>query len=91
MKPFLPIEPLHYIGQGLAVALGPFHGGVAHEEKAHAAVAFGQSQKAAHAFASGRCTGAPEGTQPVEIPDVYGREEALQVINASRKDYQNNF
>ncbi len=33
----------------------------------------------------------PEGTQPVEIPDVYGREEALHVINASRKDYQNNF
>ena len=33
----------------------------------------------------------PEGTQPVEIPDVYGREEALQVINASRRDYQANF
>ena len=33
----------------------------------------------------------PEGAQPVEIPDVYGREEALQVINASRRDYQANF
>ncbi len=34
---------------------------------------------------------APEGTQTVEIPDVYGREEALQVINASTADYLNNF
>ena len=33
----------------------------------------------------------PEGTQPVEIPQVYGREAALQVINASRKDYNNHF
>lgn len=33
----------------------------------------------------------PEGTQPVEIPQVYGREDALQVINASRRDYMNHF
>ena len=33
----------------------------------------------------------PEGTQPVEIPQVYGREAALQVINASRRDYTNHF
>lgn len=33
----------------------------------------------------------PEGTQPVEIPQVYGREAALQVINASRKDYTTHF
>ncbi|MBP7239542.1 MAG: inorganic pyrophosphatase [Saprospiraceae bacterium] len=33
----------------------------------------------------------PEGTQPVEIPQIYGREEALQVINASRRDYSNHF
>jgi inorganic pyrophosphatase len=33
----------------------------------------------------------PEGSQPVEIPQVYGREEALQVINASRIDYTNHF
>lgn len=33
----------------------------------------------------------PEGSQPVQIPQVYGREEALQVINASRQDYTNHF
>jgi len=33
----------------------------------------------------------PEGNQPVEIPEVYGREGALQVINASRADYANHF
>ena len=33
----------------------------------------------------------PEGTQPVEIPQVYGREAALQVINASRRDYKTHF
>jgi len=31
---------------------------------------------------------APEGTQPVEIPHVYGREDAYAVIEASQKDYQ---
>ena len=30
---------------------------------------------------------APEGSQPVEIPHVYGREDAYAVIEASRKDY----
>lgn len=29
----------------------------------------------------------PEGTQPIEIPQTYGREEALAVIQASRSDY----
>lgn len=33
----------------------------------------------------------PEGGQPVEIPQVYGREEAWEVIKASQKDYQNHF
>jgi inorganic pyrophosphatase len=33
----------------------------------------------------------PEGSQPVEIPQVYGRDGALQVINASRADYANHF
>ena len=33
----------------------------------------------------------PEGSQPVQIPQVYGREEALQVINASRQDYSTHF
>lgn len=33
----------------------------------------------------------PEGTQPVEIPQIYGRDAALQVINASRRDYTTNF
>jgi len=33
----------------------------------------------------------PGKTQPVEIPQVYGREEALKVIEASRKDYNNYF
>ena len=33
----------------------------------------------------------PGKTQPVEIPHVYGREEALKVIEASRKDYQKWF
>jgi inorganic pyrophosphatase len=31
---------------------------------------------------------APEGTQQVEIPHVYGREDAYAVIEASQKDYQ---
>ncbi len=30
----------------------------------------------------------PEGSQPVEIPHIYGREEAYAVINASQKDYE---
>ena len=33
----------------------------------------------------------PEGTQPVEIPQIYGRAEALNVINASIKDYKMHF
>jgi len=33
----------------------------------------------------------PDGSQPVDIPQVYGREAALQVINASRKDYMTHF
>ncbi len=33
----------------------------------------------------------PEGTQPVDIPQVYGRDAALQVINASRNDYRTHF
>jgi inorganic pyrophosphatase len=33
----------------------------------------------------------PEGSQPIEIPQVYGREEALQVIEASRIDYHKHF
>lgn len=31
---------------------------------------------------------APEGAQPVEIPHMYGREDAYEVIEASRKDYE---
>lgn len=34
---------------------------------------------------------APGSSQPVEIPLIYGREEALKVIEASRKDYANHF
>ena len=34
---------------------------------------------------------APGSVQPVEIPLIYGRAEALEVIEASRKDYQNHF
>jgi len=30
---------------------------------------------------------APEGTQPVEIPRIYGREDAFTVIQAAQKDY----
>ena len=33
----------------------------------------------------------PEGSQPVEIPDAYGREEAHAVITAAMKDYALNF
>jgi inorganic pyrophosphatase len=33
----------------------------------------------------------PGKTQPVEITNVYGREEALKVIKASMKDYKNYF
>jgi inorganic pyrophosphatase len=33
----------------------------------------------------------PGKKQPVEIPQVYGREEALKVIEASRRDYRNHF
>ena len=31
---------------------------------------------------------APEGTQPIEIPHIYGREEAYAVIEAAQKDYR---
>lgn len=34
---------------------------------------------------------APSGTQPVDIPQVYGRDEAHEVINASVRDYNNVF
>ncbi len=34
---------------------------------------------------------APGSTQPVEIPLIYGREEALEVIEASRRDYKSHF
>src|SRR5687768_10051967 len=34
---------------------------------------------------------APGSVQPVEIPLIYGREEALEVINASMLDYHNHF
>lgn len=34
---------------------------------------------------------APGSVQPVEIPLIYGREEALEVIDASRKDYATHF
>jgi len=34
---------------------------------------------------------APGAIQPVEIPLIYGREEALEVIEASRRDYNRNF
>lgn len=34
---------------------------------------------------------APEGAQPVEIPHVYGREDAYAVIRAAQKDYQKHF
>ena len=33
----------------------------------------------------------PGKTQPVEIPSVYGKEEAMNVIRASMKDYANYF
>ena len=33
----------------------------------------------------------PGKTQPVEIPSVYGRDEALNVIEASMSDYKNYF
>lgn len=31
---------------------------------------------------------APEGSQPIEIPHVYGRDDAYAVIQASQKDYE---
>ena len=31
---------------------------------------------------------APEGAQPIEIPHIYGREDAYAVIAASQKDYR---
>ena len=34
---------------------------------------------------------APGSTQPIEIPLVYGRKEALEVIEASRRDYEKHF
>jgi inorganic pyrophosphatase len=34
---------------------------------------------------------APEGNQPVEIPHIYGREEAYAVIKAAQKDYHKYF
>ncbi len=34
---------------------------------------------------------APGAEQPVEIPLIYGRAEALEVIEAARKDYGNHF
>jgi len=34
---------------------------------------------------------APEGTQPIEIPHIYGREEAYAVIEAAQKDYRKWF
>ncbi len=34
---------------------------------------------------------APGAIQPVEIPMIYGREEALEVIEASRNDYRRHF
>lgn len=34
---------------------------------------------------------APEGTQPIEIPQIYGREEAHEVIRASREDYTRTY
>jgi inorganic pyrophosphatase len=33
----------------------------------------------------------PGGSQPVEIPQLYGRDEALEVIEASVRDYKNHF
>ncbi|HZV69923.1 MAG TPA: inorganic pyrophosphatase [Saprospiraceae bacterium] len=33
----------------------------------------------------------PGKTQPVEIPNIYGREEAMRVIEASRQDYNHYF
>lgn len=33
----------------------------------------------------------PNKAQPVEIPNIYGREEAMKVIEASRKDYAHYF
>jgi len=33
----------------------------------------------------------PGKTQPVEIPNIYGKEEAMNVIRASMKDYKNYF
>ncbi len=34
---------------------------------------------------------APGASQPVEIPLIYGRKEALEVIEASRRDYVNHY
>ena len=34
---------------------------------------------------------APGSTQPVDIPLIYGKKEALEVIEASRRDYGKNF
>lgn len=34
---------------------------------------------------------APGTVQPIEIPMIYGRDEALRVIDAARKDYHNHF
>ena len=34
---------------------------------------------------------APGEMQPVEIPYIYGREEALEVIEAARRDYANHY
>jgi inorganic pyrophosphatase len=31
---------------------------------------------------------APEGAQPIEIPHIYGREDAFAVIEAAQKDYK---
>jgi inorganic pyrophosphatase len=33
----------------------------------------------------------PEGAQPVEIPDAYGRDEAHAIIRAAMKDYDVNY
>ena len=34
---------------------------------------------------------APGSAQPVDIPLIYGKKEALEVIEASRRDYGKNF
>jgi len=31
---------------------------------------------------------APEGAQPIEIPHIYGREDAFAVIDAAQSDYR---